>query len=631
MNAKDILGKTVFFFALLLVIIGFVVAFGNDNALVGVMVIVAALMMMSKDLTTRPVLNLAGLLSICLGIGICSYLALISPWIGIPINFIIVFTIIYVTMHDLKIQLYFPFLLGYAFILSMPVSLEALPIRLLSLAVGAVFILALNIIVNRKKLTKTCNNCLNGIFSEVKICAEKKLNNEEIDTAALESKMREINSMMYDRLVDRFFTTSKNKTVLGLMVASEGLGRSICNHDHARKDLEDLIVLLDFLVVSSDSAIGTARRAVQDYITNHRSSQNIVPSLRLIAHELEVLEAKENDDDTNVHDIDDVPIGYRMRTVLRENLSRDSAKFTFAFRMALIFSIWAFVGSYFKLDNSVWLLFTSISIIQPYLEGTVQKSIMRMKGTVVGVAVFLVLMVAFPQPEATAILMFVIGYFYTLFDINARRYDIMMIFTTLSVLLAANMLFPSEALSFLVAGERLLYISIGIVVAMIANRVIMPYRLKDENIDLSRRHLSLSRSQIRGLRDAAAGGGDDNIDAASFITANIVSTKIRTNNDRDKNMDVDKFLMDQDDNVLQCAFLRSSINIIADDAVKKRIVEAIDEFGPDGDSSLPEDFNRYVSDLTSDDAGYVKSVMAMLRRYRRNEKIFDEFSSETAA
>src|SRR5699024_9533801 len=110
----------------------------------GVMMITAALMMLSKNLTGKPVKSLAGLVGINVTLGIGSLLASFNPWLGLITNFTVVFGVTFVLMHDIKSPVHFPFLLGYAFILAAPVPLADFPLRLLALIVGSVFILALN-------------------------------------------------------------------------------------------------------------------------------------------------------------------------------------------------------------------------------------------------------------------------------------------------------------------------------------------------------------------------------------------------------------------------------------------------------------------------------------------------------
>ena len=58
MDLKTLLGKTLFFVAIVLSVAAFSVVFGQQNSLVGVGIVIVALMMLRRDLSDRPVYNI---------------------------------------------------------------------------------------------------------------------------------------------------------------------------------------------------------------------------------------------------------------------------------------------------------------------------------------------------------------------------------------------------------------------------------------------------------------------------------------------------------------------------------------------------------------------------------------------
>ena len=58
MDARTLAGKTLFFVLICVFVSGFSGVFGQENSLVGVIIIVLALTMLSRDLSVRPVWNL---------------------------------------------------------------------------------------------------------------------------------------------------------------------------------------------------------------------------------------------------------------------------------------------------------------------------------------------------------------------------------------------------------------------------------------------------------------------------------------------------------------------------------------------------------------------------------------------
>ena len=140
MDARTLVGKTLFFILICVFVSGFSSVFGPENNLVGVIIIVLALTMLSRDLSVRPVWNLGVMCACTLAMGAFSFLSvwLGNPFAGAVLNFAFVFGACFYAMHDLNSPMHFPFLLGYAFMLSVPVAADGLPLRLLALVAGSV-------------------------------------------------------------------------------------------------------------------------------------------------------------------------------------------------------------------------------------------------------------------------------------------------------------------------------------------------------------------------------------------------------------------------------------------------------------------------------------------------------------
>lgn len=611
-DAKFILVKTLTFLLLSTFIGLFSAAFGQDNVLIGVMVVVLALMLLAKDMSARPAGNLFGLIAICMSLGLGAYVALIDPWLGLLVNFPLVFLLTYVTMHNLKMPFWFPFLLGYGFILSMPVSMEALPLRLASLAVGALFIFGFNLVMNFNKTKKTCHSAIIDLLDDTITVIDTKIAGGTIDMSGMDKKSDTIMSAMYSRIRDKYFISLSSRSVLNLAVAIRSLGNIIVADEHDKKNLEDLKSLLADLR-SHEDADGSTYSKIHDsimlYIRTHPDVTPGIPtSLKIVDYELDTMENADKTEGLE-YDADDIPSGFRLKTLLRENLRTDSVKFTFAFRMAVMVAFWAFIGDYYDLENCKWLVFTSIAIVQPYIEGSMSKSVMRLKGTAAGILVFLLLTPMTAHPELITVAMMLIGYVYTLFD--PMRYDLQMAFTTLSALLMALTLFPEGS----VVWERLIYIVAGVGAAMLANHVIFPYHLNTETSDLSKRNESIVRNQIRDLGRTLKGCGDNNKSAALMVTSCAISDKIRLNNERGPNESAMKLLSIQNEIVLNTSYLKLTARSVdtIDEKTKAESAALLDRYGPDGDEELP-------TDLTSDN-GYVHGIIQILRSYANSKKI----------
>ena len=630
MDLKTFIKKNLLFIAIIAFIMLFMYAFGMENVLIGVMMITAALMMLSKNLTGKPFKSLAGLMAINITLGVGSLLAYLNPWLGLVANFTVVFVVTFVLMHDIKSPVHFPFLLGYAFILAFPVPIEEFPLRLLSLIVGSVFIVVLNVIVNRNRLATSCHAGISGLFSEIKSLLERFLNGEEVNSDALVAKSKLVNSAVYDRLEEKYYTSPGTRSAINLAISAEELGKSVIDGDDKEEDLRDLLPVLDDLISYQEMKIPLEQvhNSIMQYLENHRSADyEVLSNLRIIDHELNILVKTDKESLSKYTNSEQIPKSFRMKTLFKENFRRDSLKFSFAFRVAFLLALWEFIGDYYNLENAKWLAFTTVAVVQPYLEATARKSLMRVKGTLVGVAIFAVVtyFLLMENPSLTPAVLMVVSYAYSILD--PKRYDVMMIFITLMALMTASMMFPAETSII----ERLAYILLGIGAAMVGSRIIFPYRLKDENIEMSRRYLSISKSQITELRNVASGTVDDVKSAALVLTAYTIAEKIKINNDQDNDDLVEKLMLKQTEVTNQCSILRQILLSTPDnDSVKdtkKRVVEIIDKYGSKGKERIPKDISPILDGLTPHGGEYMKMVLNVLRLQRESENIFIELTS----
>ena len=152
-----IISKTLIFIFVLLFVSGFESIFGERNVLIGVTTVVALLMYLERDLTVSPWKSLLLILTVNVSQGILGQIALINPWIGLPVNFIAMFMVGYLFTSNIKGPIQIAVGLQYLFILTNPVSLEEFLMRLVALVVGALIIMTVQWVFNRRKLSKKGN------------------------------------------------------------------------------------------------------------------------------------------------------------------------------------------------------------------------------------------------------------------------------------------------------------------------------------------------------------------------------------------------------------------------------------------------------------------------------------------
>ena len=613
MDGRTLGGKTAMFLIIGLFMVVFLALFGTSYAVVGVTVASAAMIMLSKDLSVRPFSNLCSIMVFMVLMGVGAFLASLDPYLGLLVNFIVVFLVVFLSMQDLKSPMHFPMLLFYVTMVTTPITISEMPDRLLVLAVSAVFIVGLNVVMNRGSRSRTSHNGIVAMCEEIRRCSEAVLRGESPDHSEIDRLAADLNRNMYDRLKSHFFTTPNDRTVLDLAVSLADLGRVVCRGDWSEDSLRNLGSVLDAVVSHERGECGASdvRGAVESYLaSNPGAAGGTDLILRDIHRELAYLES--GGDDSTYGSERGRDIGTVVKA-LREEARRDSARFTFAVRMGLIFAMVAFAWEYWGWENAQVLLYTVIALIVPYVEDSWKMSVMRFSGTVLGVLVFAVAVIATGDNSiALTSVGVVAAYVYVLLDDG--RYDRKMFLFTLLVMIVSSLTADTPESG--MVTDRVMFTAAGIMVATIANRVVLPYRVRDENVELSVRSVRISLERIHNIRDALDGRKDPEEEAGLTVLSASISQKMMLNADRESDPLARKFLMRQDSLSIQCSSLYKAIPQLSEDG--RRTVADVMSDDPDSDSSRGA---VETDGLGQFDMECVRRAEAVMATYRKNRRM----------
>lgn len=147
---KKFTNNTLLFLFIIAFVKGFAVLFGSDNSLVGVTLVIALLVLMTKDLTEKPMENLLKLLFLNITLGIFSHISSGNLWLGLMLNFSTLGIMGYILSSDLTKMIIVPFGLEYLFMLYTPVMGDAFIKRIISLIAGSILIMAIQLVFHRK-------------------------------------------------------------------------------------------------------------------------------------------------------------------------------------------------------------------------------------------------------------------------------------------------------------------------------------------------------------------------------------------------------------------------------------------------------------------------------------------------
>ncbi|MCU9816515.1 hypothetical protein [Paraclostridium sp. AKS73] len=245
---KQILPKTLLFIIIFAFINIFISIFGKENSLIGVIVITMLLMLLQRNLAISPIKNTFKLVGINLFLGVFSFLAVQNIFLGIVCNLVAMFIVAYLFSYNLRSHLDVAFGLLYLFMIGAPVSLDQLPLRLTSLAAGALIIMISQILVNKNKLEKTSDKVLMdlGIYIAQKAEYLKNQNDysESLDLK-INNSMRKIKTIIYDNRKKGFFLTGNGSNVFNIVFNFERINAMLDDYrqNTSLYDSEDLSMI----------------------------------------------------------------------------------------------------------------------------------------------------------------------------------------------------------------------------------------------------------------------------------------------------------------------------------------------------------------------------------------------------
>ena len=612
MDGRTVIGKTVVFGIICVFMAVFLYLFGTGYAVLGVNVAVAALVMLSKDMSVRPFSNLGSILGMLVLMGVGSYIGSLDPYLGVVVNFVVVFLVVFLSMQDLNSPMHFPLLLFYASMVTMPITVNQMPDRILILAVSAVFIVCLNVFVNRRSRNRTGHNGVIALCQEIDRCASDVLEGGKPEHEDIDRMAVELNRRLYDRMKSRFITTPKKRTAMDLVVSLADLGRVVCRGEWSPQALEGLKEVIEIIISHErgDTTASLVSSRVEEYLAaNPGIAYGTGMILRDVANALLVLESGENEYDTHR-----MPDMRRAFATLMDEARRDSIRFTFAVRMALVFSLVVFAWDYWDWADAKVMVFTVIAIVVPYLEESGKRSAMRLSGTVAGGLIFIMVFAAIGgSTTAMMAVGMLAAYLYVLLDTG--RYDRKMFFYTLLILIVSSLSSPAPVTSG-IALERIEFTVMAMVISIIANRVVLPYRVKDENMELSVRSIRISLERIFNLRDLVDGKPDAEEESYLSARSASISQKMLLNSDDLDDPLSKRFLMRQDSLSVQCSSLYKAIPTMS--PACREAVGRMLAADPETDDPLPlvnmEGLDAYEEEC-------VRRARSVISTYRRNRKL----------
>ena len=220
---KGLKRKIFMFSALIGAMLFYMIFFGRKNTAVGIMIIIAAFMNLNEDLSYKPGLSFVKVLGLLLIMGIVSYLNSPITIVSCILTFLVVFGTTFSSYHLFRSDVYMPYLLCFFIMSANPVTLENLPSRLMALTCGAVFIVGLNIILNRNKYHNLSKETLDNLVEELERSIDLKLEGKDVSQDSFKIA-KEFYLSLFHRFEYKYFPSPKQQSILNIVKAFQSVG-----------------------------------------------------------------------------------------------------------------------------------------------------------------------------------------------------------------------------------------------------------------------------------------------------------------------------------------------------------------------------------------------------------------------
>ena len=158
MNKKVFMANNIIFIISVIFVYMSIVYLGRDNLMVGITGIFLLIAIINKDFSRNPLRAIFKISFLTAFIAFMPYLVNLNIYSGLIINFLAVFTIIYVVVYTLNKTIYFPFLFGYTLLLTTNVGGRDLCKRIIALVIIGIVAVIFQIVFSKITFKKNEKN-----------------------------------------------------------------------------------------------------------------------------------------------------------------------------------------------------------------------------------------------------------------------------------------------------------------------------------------------------------------------------------------------------------------------------------------------------------------------------------------
>ncbi|EOU2038131.1 MAG: FUSC family protein [Clostridium perfringens] len=508
MNIKRF--KLPLIFAVLSVVLmgGYKTIFGVENTIIGLIIAMASYAFLRLDLTSYPIYKSMIFLILNLFLAISAYISAINPFVGLIINFLILFTVSFIYTTEFKNVISYIFLLLYVYMWEYPISLDELPRRLVAMGVGVFIIIGIHILFNRRNFKKNSNNIIIRSIRNIQkeICHIINKSYKEKENIYIDSELRKLLILIEGRNNNKFIENNKDDIYFNIVLILERINSIINKVGKINNKSKDVIDYLNSLNHDLENITLFLERKV-DCINEEKDDLNKSSMINNFTDKeyaflgectelIRLLEKNIN----NLYEYNRkksrkrIKVKFNLKELLIGNssLKMKHLRVAYSLKLAIAVSLIMFIVDLFKIHQGRWIVTSVYVVIQPYEEETLTKAIKRFKGTIIGVIIYISIFTFFPHIIPLELLLLILMFLYFV----QKDYEKKVVCTALMTLSFGLSRSTVGSLAF----YRFLFVIIGIAIALGVNKIIFPQSVKNSIYDLKERYLELTSKLLCELK-----------------------------------------------------------------------------------------------------------------------------------
>ncbi|MDM0455062.1 FUSC family protein [Clostridium perfringens] len=511
--------------------------FGVENTIIGLIIAMASYAFLRLDLTSYPIYKSMIFLILNLFLAISAYISAINPFVGLIINFLILFTVSFIYTTEFKNVISYIFLLLYVYMWEYPISLDELPRRLVAMGVGVFIIIGIHILFNRRNFKKNSNNIIIRSIRNIQkeICHIINESYKEKENIYIDSELRKLLVLIEGRNNNKFIENHKDDIYFNIVLILERINSIINKVGKINNKSKDVIDYLNRLNHDLENITLFLERKVEcineekddlskSFMINNWTDKEYA-FLEECTELIRLLEKNIN----NLYEYNrkksrkriKVKFNFKELVIGNSSLKMKHLRVAYSLKLAIAVSLIMFIVDLFKIPQGRWIVTSVYVVIQPYEEETLTKAIKRFKGTIIGVIIYISIFTFFPHIIPLELLLLILMFFYFF----QKDYDKKVVCTALMTL---SLGLSRSTVGYL-AFYRFLFVIIGIVIALGINKLIFPQSIKNSIYDLKERYLELTNKLLCELKSILYEDEYNENTVKLLLDCNLIESKLMEN------------------------------------------------------------------------------------------------------